>query len=191
VLVVAAVVDVVVDVVVALAPEPPPLEHATSRSSAPTPAQRPRLIPNAVFAASGHQSSRTFNKVRPSGILSRRLKRRSAAHLASRAGRPGPMPTSTPRNPTRMSEKIDLAKPGVIAEHRLHDTDTGSPEVQIALLSERINHLTEHLKIHKKDHHSRRGLLMLVGRRRRLLDYVRANDVERYRTIIAKLGLRR
>ena len=82
-------------------------------------------------------------------------------------------------------------KPGVIAEHRLHDTDTGSPEVQIALLSERINHLTEHLRVHKKDHHSRRGLLMIVGRRRRLLDYVRANDVERYRSIIAKLGLRR
>ena len=76
-------------------------------------------------------------------------------------------------------------------EHRLHDTDTGSPEVQIALLTERINHLTEHLKVHKKDHHSRRGLLMLVGRRRRLLDYVRGNDVERYRAIIAKLGLRR
>ena len=90
-----------------------------------------------------------------------------------------------------MSEKIDRAKPGVIAQHRLHDTDTGSPEVQIALLSERINHLTEHLKVHKKDHHSRRGLLMLVGRRRRLLDYVRANDVERYRSIIGKLGLRR
>ena len=90
-----------------------------------------------------------------------------------------------------MSEKIDLAKPGIIAEHRLHSTDTGSPEVQIAILSERINHLTEHLKIHKKDHHSRRGLLMLVGRRRRLLDYVRSNDVERYRGIISKLGLRR
>ena len=80
---------------------------------------------------------------------------------------------------------------GIIAEHRLHPTDTGSPEVQIANLSERINHLTEHLKVHKKDHHSRRGLLMLVGRRRRLLDYVRANDVERYRSIIGKLGLRR
>ena len=90
-----------------------------------------------------------------------------------------------------MSEKIDLAKPDIIAEHRLHPTDTGSPEVQIAILSERINHLTEHLKVHKKDHHSRRGLLMLVGRRRRLLDYVRANDVERYRSIIGKLGLRR
>jgi small subunit ribosomal protein S15 len=90
-----------------------------------------------------------------------------------------------------MSEKIDLAKSGIIAEHRLHPTDTGSPEVQIAILSERINHLTEHLKVHKKDHHSRRGLLMLVGRRRRLLDYVRANDVERYRSIIGKLGLRR
>ena len=78
-----------------------------------------------------------------------------------------------------------------IAGNRLHDTDTGSPEVQIALLTERINHLTEHLKMHKKDHHSRRGLLMLVGRRRRLLDYVRDTDVARYRGIIAKLGLRR
>jgi small subunit ribosomal protein S15 len=78
-----------------------------------------------------------------------------------------------------------------IAEHRLHDSDTGSPEVQVALLTARINHLTEHLKVHKKDHHSRRGLLMLVGRRRRLLDYLRRNDVERYRALIAKLGLRR
>ena len=69
--------------------------------------------------------------------------------------------------------------------------DTGSTEVQIAMLTERINHLTEHLKVHKKDHHSRRGLLMLVGRRRRLLDYLRRNDVERYRALIAKLGLRR
>jgi small subunit ribosomal protein S15 len=78
-----------------------------------------------------------------------------------------------------------------IAEHRLHDTDTGSPEVQIALLTERIETLTEHLKTHKHDHHSRRGLLMMVGRRRRLLDYVKRNDVERYRAIIARLGLRR
>jgi small subunit ribosomal protein S15 len=82
-------------------------------------------------------------------------------------------------------------KSDTITEHRLHDSDTGSPEVQIALLTQRITHLTEHLRVHKKDHHSRRGLLMLVGRRRRLLDYVRRNDVERYRAIIAKLGLRR
>ena len=82
-------------------------------------------------------------------------------------------------------------KQSVITEHKLHDSDTGSPEVQIALLTERINHLTEHLKVHKKDHHSRRGLLMLVGRRRRMLDYLRRIDVERYRAIIAKLGLRR
>ncbi|MEA3216494.1 MAG: small subunit ribosomal protein [Acidimicrobiia bacterium] len=82
-------------------------------------------------------------------------------------------------------------KSETIHEHRLHDTDTGSPEVQIAILTARINHLTDHLRLHKKDHHSRRGLLMLVGRRRRLLDYVRRNDVERYRSIIAKLGLRR
>jgi small subunit ribosomal protein S15 len=82
-------------------------------------------------------------------------------------------------------------KSATIEEHRLHDSDTGSPEVQIALLTDRIIHLTEHLKVHKKDHHSRRGLLMLVGKRRRLLDYVRKNDVERYRTIIGRLGLRR
>ena len=90
-----------------------------------------------------------------------------------------------------MSEITDKAKPGVIAEHRLHDTDTGSPEVQIALLTQRINHLTDHLRVHKKDHHSRRGLLMLVGKRRRFLDYLRDNDVERYRALIAELGLRR
>ncbi|HEV8296080.1 MAG TPA: 30S ribosomal protein S15 [Acidimicrobiales bacterium] len=82
-------------------------------------------------------------------------------------------------------------KSATIEAHRLHASDTGSPEVQIALLTDRINHLTEHLKVHKKDHHSRRGLLMLVGQRRRLLDYVRQTDVERYRAIIARLGLRR
>lgn len=70
-------------------------------------------------------------------------------------------------------------------------TDTGSPEVQIALLTDRISHLTEHLKVHAKDHHSRRGLLMLVGRRRRMLDYLRDIEVERYRKLIAELGLRR
>ncbi len=90
-----------------------------------------------------------------------------------------------------MSEQIEKEKAGIIAEHRLHESDTGSPEVQIALLTKRINHLNEHLKMHKKDHHSRRGLLMLVGRRRNLLDYVKNNDVERYRTIIATHGLRR
>ncbi len=82
-------------------------------------------------------------------------------------------------------------KGDTITEHRLHDSDTGSPEVQIALLTDRVEHLTEHLRHHKKDHHSRRGLLMLVGRRRRLLDYLAKVDVERYRAIIAKLGLRR
>ena len=82
-------------------------------------------------------------------------------------------------------------KTATITEHRTHDTDTGSPEVQVALLTDRINHLTEHLKVHKKDHHSRRGLLMLVGRRRRLLDYLMKKDIERYRAIIAKLGIRK
>jgi small subunit ribosomal protein S15 len=90
-----------------------------------------------------------------------------------------------------VSDQIDAAKPGIIAEHKLHDSDTGSPEVQIALLTARINHLNDHLGTHRKDHHSRRGLLQLVGQRRRLLDYVRANDVERYRAIIARNGLRR
>jgi small subunit ribosomal protein S15 len=84
-----------------------------------------------------------------------------------------------------------IDKQAVISEHALAEGDTGSPEVQIALLTSRINMLTEHLKLHKKDHHSRRGLLMLVGRRRRLLDYVRGIDVQRYRDIIAKHGLRR
>ena len=79
----------------------------------------------------------------------------------------------------------------IVAEYGKTDTDTGSPEVQVALLSERINHLTDHLKVHKGDHHSRRGLLMMVGRRRRLLDYLRKKDVERYRDLIARLGLRR
>lgn len=82
-------------------------------------------------------------------------------------------------------------KQATIAEYRLHETDTGSPEVQIAILSERITHLTEHLKVHKGDHHTRRGLLKLIGRRRRLLDYVHDNDVQRYREIIGRLGLRR
>ena len=84
-----------------------------------------------------------------------------------------------------------MADQDIITAHKLHDTDTGSPEVQIALLTGRINQLTEHLKSHKKDHHSRRGLLMLVGRRRRMLDYVKNIDVERYRTIVQKNGLRR
>jgi small subunit ribosomal protein S15 len=90
-----------------------------------------------------------------------------------------------------LSDQIEAARSGIIAENRLHDTDTGSPEVQVALLTARINHLNEHLAAHPKDHHSRRGLLMLVGQRRRLLDYVRNNDVERYRAILAKNGLRR
>lgn len=83
------------------------------------------------------------------------------------------------------------ASRAAVDEYGKHATDTGSPEVQVALLTGRIEHLTEHLKVHKKDHHSRRGLLMLVGRRRRLLDYLRDQDVERYRTLIQRLGLRR
>jgi small subunit ribosomal protein S15 len=79
----------------------------------------------------------------------------------------------------------------IIDEFGTHAADTGSPEVQVALLTERIDHLTDHLKVHKKDNHSRRGLLMMVGKRRRLLRYLDDQDVERYRSLIAKLGLRR
>ena len=82
-------------------------------------------------------------------------------------------------------------KSEIIKEYGLKEGDTGSPEVQIAILTARINHLTEHLKEHKNDHHSRRGLLMMVGQRRGLLDYLTRIDVERYRTIIAKLGIRK
>ena len=82
-------------------------------------------------------------------------------------------------------------KEGIIGSYRTHDTDTGSPEVQIALFTERINQLTEHFKIHKKDHHSRRGLLKLVGHRRRLLDYLKKKNIQRYRDIIEKLGIRK
>jgi small subunit ribosomal protein S15 len=84
-----------------------------------------------------------------------------------------------------------MAKQETIDAHKLHDSDTGSPEVQIALLTGRINQLTGHLRAHPKDHHSRRGLLMLVGRRRRMLDYVRGIDVQRYRDIVQANGLRR
>jgi small subunit ribosomal protein S15 len=83
------------------------------------------------------------------------------------------------------------AKKELIEKYKQHESDTGSPEVQIGLLTYRISYLTEHLKVHKKDHHSRRGLLMLVGKRRRLLNYVKKNDVQRYRNIIETLGLRR
>ena len=79
----------------------------------------------------------------------------------------------------------------IIGSYKLHEKDTGSPEVQVALLSARIEYLTEHFKTHKKDHHSRRGLLKLVGQRRRLLDYMKEKDVERYRNIIQRLGLRK
>lgn len=89
-----------------------------------------------------------------------------------------------------MSIDADTKKQ-IIAEYATNEGDTGSPEVQVALLTHRISHLTEHLKTHKHDHHSRRGLLLLVGRRRRLLNYVAENDIERYRSLIDRLGLRR
>lgn len=83
------------------------------------------------------------------------------------------------------------AKGRVINEYRQHASDTGSPEVQVALLTQRITYLTDHFKVHKKDHHSRRGLLKLVGQRRRLLDYLKRSDVERYKKVIESLGLRK
>lgn len=82
-------------------------------------------------------------------------------------------------------------KSNIIEDFKVHDTDTGSPEVQVALLTNRINELTEHFKVHKKDHHGRRGLLKMVGRRRRLLEYLKRQDIERYRSTIERLGLRK
>lgn len=82
-------------------------------------------------------------------------------------------------------------KTGIIGDYKTHESDTGSPEVQVALLSERINYLTEHFKVHAKDHHSRRGLLKLVGQRRRLLDYLKSKDSDRYATLIQRLGIRK
>lgn len=82
-------------------------------------------------------------------------------------------------------------KEQIINEYAVHEGDTGSPEVQVALLTSRINHLNEHLKMHKKDHHSRRGLLMMVGKRRGLLNYLKDQDIERYRSLVKKLGLRK
>jgi small subunit ribosomal protein S15 len=86
---------------------------------------------------------------------------------------------------------VKQQKNEIINQYRVHESDTGSPEVQIALLSNRITYLTDHFKTHAKDHHSRRGLLKLVGQRRRLLDYLKGKDVERYRTVIEKLGIRK
>ena len=82
-------------------------------------------------------------------------------------------------------------KTAVIEANRTHETDTGSPEVQVAILTKRITDLTEHLKVHKKDHHSRRGLLKMVGKRRNLMNYLKSQDIERYRALVAKLGLRK
>ena len=84
-----------------------------------------------------------------------------------------------------------MTKQEIIEKYALHEGDTGSPEVQIALLTERINHLNEHLKLHKRDHHSRRGLLKMVGQRRGLLNYLKEKDIERYRAILASLNLRK
>ena len=86
---------------------------------------------------------------------------------------------------------MTIDKSSIIAEYGRHEGDTGSPEVQVALLTARINHLNEHLKLNKKDHHSRRGLLLMVGQRRGLLEYLKKTDIERYRTLVAQLGLRK
>ena len=90
-----------------------------------------------------------------------------------------------------MSQKSAIDKQPIIAKAAIHEGDTGSPEVQVALLTARINHLTEHLKTNKHDNHSRRGQLKMVGKRRKMLDYLMAKDIERYRAIIAKLGVRK
>ena len=90
-----------------------------------------------------------------------------------------------------MSQKSAIEKQPIIAKAAIHEGDTGSPEVQVAILTARINELTEHLRVHKHDNHSRRGLLMMVGKRRNLLDYLAKKDINRYRAVIAKLGIRK
>jgi len=103
------------------------------------------------------------------------------------------VPTSVP-GPLVEDPRVALSKDRkteLIGSYKTHDSDTGSPEVQVAILSERIGYLTEHFKSHAKDHHSRRGLLMLVGRRRRLLDYLKAKDVQRYADLIKRLNIRK
>ena len=110
--------------------------------------------------------------------------------MSFHAGARGGNMTQVPLIHNQVSRAMKTTKE-IVSEFGHHDSDTGSPEVQVAILTERINHLTEHLREHKHDHHSRRGLLMLVGKRRRLLDYLRRQDVERYRSLISRLGLRR
>ena len=110
-----------------------------------------------------------------------------AAHPATRIGTRQSIGSCNLIN--QMSEQVDKQK--IIEDNRSHDKDTGSSEVQIALLTSRIAHLTEHLKTHRKDFHSRRGLLMMAARRRKLLDYLKKNDLKRYQAIVEKLGLRR
>ena len=173
----------------------PPRRRRGRRASTPTPSSSARSWRTSWVGSTRSPSSSPGStpgaELRPRGPSAARprpvrgLLRPSGRILRWSAGRHQPV-CKQERSLQRMPDTT-----ATIAEHRLHESDTGSTEVQVALLTARINHLTEHLKVHKKDHHSRRGLLMLVGRRRRLLDYLRRNDVERYRALIAKLGLRR
>src|SRR5687767_6872988 len=110
---------------------------------------------------------------------------------ADRGDRSTHPPERAKRRRKHMSALHQDRKTEVVAKYRTHETDTGSPEVQVALLSERITMLTEHFKTHKKDHHSRRGLLKLVGQRRRLLDYLKSKDANRYKKLIEGLGIRK
>ena len=122
--------------------------------------------------------NQTFGKRDENGV---------AAHPAARIGTRQSIGSC--KQNYKMSEQVN--KQSIIEENRSHDKDTGSSEVQIALLTSRISHLTEHLKTHRKDFHSRRGLLMMAARRRKLLDYLKKNDLKRYQSIVEKLGLRR
>ena len=139
----------------------------------------------------GVSRSRPVSEAKAGQLLKKRLICRELLGLTDR----GPSVYSRAKSEIeRIAQLMPLdpgAKTGVITKFRLHDSDTGSPEVQIALLSQRIEYLTEHFKVHKKDHHSRRGLLKLVGQRRRLLDYLKRSNVDRYRQIVTSLSLRK
>jgi small subunit ribosomal protein S15 len=131
----------------------------------------------------------------PVRVLAARLQIRYNKRLAARrtvaaSGQNRSEPASRPANVSRGGCPVGLDKDDIIRKYRLHENDRGSAPVQIALLTARINELTDHFRTHKKDHHSRRGLLMMVGKRRRMLDYLKRTDLERYRHLIDELGLR-
>src|SRR3954451_11201939 len=171
-------------------PDPSPPCRA-STSPIPVPSMPSSRASSRISSPAGSTLSRVRTTVRIPGSPSARpvaWPRRPASACADCPGDDDLGPHQRPRSPVPLDVTV---KTQILSEHATAERDTGSPEVQVALLSRRIADLTEHLKVHKHDHHSRRGLLLLVGRRRRLLNYLNKTDINRYRALIEKLGLRR